>query len=192
MILFGKKINGDKTEMIWSDFYQNFCSYFKVYFQSNSNSYNSFKFAFVNKNVVTADSFCTALFWLTDNFTYSWGMIKTFVENVQFKWFWAKATTQTEEQLVQRKKEFLARYSVKSNGYIIAFLKGKNKISRLRVDNPYILKKRVKEIQKKHTLRPINTKKEVGDVDEDDIDLEIHDTENREFYQIKDIAKLIY
>jgi len=135
-------INGDMRALSWKDFYKNYCEYYKIYLDYASNDYNCLKFAFVSFKVVSQESFKSAFYWLSDSLAPTWGFIKTIIENVQYNWFWAIANTELEKQLLKHKKEFVVRYSVKLNAFVISFKKPRSKISHIKVDNPYILKKK--------------------------------------------------
>jgi len=166
-------LSNQKEKIAWDDFFQNFCDFFKIYIDRHSDSYTSLKYAFAS-NIINSDNFSGTYFWLTDSFTNTWGTVKTIIDNVQLNWFWAKASSQNEEVLLKSRKQFIARFSVRTNAYLVTYRKGsKKKLVHIKVDSPYILKKKVKEFQKRFSLVSIKEEKKLEGDQDDGINQEI-------------------
>jgi len=189
-----EKISEDYDELDWGTFIKNFCQFFQFSINLKSYDYDCLKFAFTSSSKVgkvTKDDFSFAYYWITDALYPGWSIAKSIANNVGLNWFFINATTQDEGKFVNKRHQFMVRFSQKNDSLVIVYIKTKGKSKKKqykhnKIANPYILYKRVKRAQKKHSLKPISYKKTFPEIKEGKIEL------NRELKSIPGNAQIIY
>jgi len=151
-----EKISEDQHELEWGPFLKNFCQFFKFSLNLKSEDYDCLKYAFTSSTrlgKVTKEDFSFAIHWITDAIYPGWSVVKSISNNVKLNWYYINATTAEESKFVSKRHQFMVRYSQRNDSLLIVFMKtkgkGKKQYVHNKIDNPYVLYKRVKRAQKK-------------------------------------------